>query len=65
MDDSALLNDRWYELENPTEVYSPALLVYPDRIEENIRRMIKIARGAKHLRPHDSYAADETWHNKI
>ena len=27
-------------------------LVYPDRIEENIRRMIKIAKGARNLRPH-------------
>jgi D-serine deaminase-like pyridoxal phosphate-dependent protein len=52
MDEAALLNDRWYELDNPSEVCSPALLVYPDRIEENIRRMIKTARGAKHLRPH-------------
>ena len=52
MEETAHLNDRWYELENPTEVCSPALLVYPGRIEENIRRMIKIAKGAKHLRPH-------------
>jgi D-serine deaminase-like pyridoxal phosphate-dependent protein len=52
MEGSALLNNQWYELENPTEVCSPALLVYPDRIEENIRSMIKIANGAMHLRPH-------------
>ncbi|MBK7133252.1 MAG: D-TA family PLP-dependent enzyme [Bacteroidales bacterium] len=52
MNESVTINDRWYEVENVTEVYSPALLVYPDRIEENIRRMIKIAKGAKHLRPH-------------
>lgn len=52
MNGSVNITDRWYEVENVTEVYSPALLVYPDRIEENIRRMIKIAKGAKHLRPH-------------
>ena len=52
MDESVLLNDSWYKLENVSEVSSPSLLVYPDRIEENIRRMVKIARGAKHLRPH-------------
>lgn len=52
MDESVLLNDNWYKLKNVSEVSSPSLLVYPDRIEENIRRIIKIARGAKHLRPH-------------
>jgi D-serine deaminase-like pyridoxal phosphate-dependent protein len=52
MNGSVNINDRWYEAGNVTEVCSPALLVYPDRIEENIRRMIKTAKGAKHLRPH-------------
>lgn len=52
MDDSAQINDRWYEVRNVSEVCSPSLLVYPDRVEENILRMIKIAKGAKHLRPH-------------
>ena len=34
------------------EIPSPALLVYPDRIEENIRRMIVMAGGVERLRPH-------------
>lgn len=44
--------DRWYEFSNVGEIDSPALLVYPDRIEENIQRMIAIAGGPAHLRPH-------------
>ncbi|MDP4223640.1 MAG: D-TA family PLP-dependent enzyme [Bacteroidota bacterium] len=42
----------WYKISNPGEVSSPALLVYPARIEENIRRMISIAGGPDRLRPH-------------
>ena len=33
----------WFAVENAGEVPSPALLLYPDRIRENIRRMIRIA----------------------
>lgn len=42
----------WYKISNESSVYTPAILVYPDRIEENIRRMIKIAGDANRLRPH-------------
>jgi len=42
----------WYTVTNVDQVPSPALLVYPDRIEENIRRMIRIAGGVERLRPH-------------
>lgn len=42
----------WYEVENIESVSSPSLLVYPDRIRENIRRMIKMAGGTQRLRPH-------------
>lgn len=42
----------WYELINAREIPSPGLLVYPDRIEENIRRMIRMAGGVERLRPH-------------
>ena len=42
----------WYEINNPDEVNSPALLIYPDRIENNIRRMIEIAGDPAMLRPH-------------
>ena len=42
----------WYQIANQNEVASPALLLYPDRIEENLRRMIAIAGGVEALRPH-------------
>lgn len=42
----------WYRIKNPDEVYSPALLIYPDRIENNIRKMIEIAGDPAKLRPH-------------
>jgi len=42
----------WYTVENVDDIPSPALLVYPDRVERNIRRMIEIAGGVARLRPH-------------
>ena len=44
--------DPWYIIDNASEVTSPSLLVYPDRIESNIQSMIGIAGGADRLRPH-------------
>lgn len=37
---------------NVAEVSSPALLLYPDRVEQNLRRMIALAGGTERLRPH-------------
>jgi D-serine deaminase-like pyridoxal phosphate-dependent protein len=42
----------WYRIQNVAEVSSPALLVYPDRVEENTRRMVAMAGSADRLRPH-------------
>jgi D-serine deaminase-like pyridoxal phosphate-dependent protein len=42
----------WYSVENIDEIESPSLLVYPDRIRENLRRMIALAGGLDRLRPH-------------
>ncbi len=42
----------WYKPVNESSIYTPAVLVYPDRIEENIRRMIRIAGNPDRLRPH-------------
>ena len=47
----------WYAIANADEIDSPALLVYPPRIVENIRRMIAIAGSGNEsaigrLRPH-------------
>jgi D-threonine aldolase len=46
------MNERWYEITNVDEIPSPALLVYEDRVEQNIRRMLEIAGDAARLRPH-------------
>lgn len=43
---------RWHDIKNLTEVPSPALLVYPDRIRENIRRMVALVGDVGRLRPH-------------
>ena len=42
----------WYRISNEAEVASPALLIYPERIAENLRRMIAAAGGPARLRPH-------------
>src|SRR5882724_7152296 len=46
------MNERWYEIENVDDVPSPALLVYRDRVEQNVERMIAMAGGPDRLRPH-------------
>ncbi|MBN1985704.1 MAG: D-TA family PLP-dependent enzyme [Prolixibacteraceae bacterium] len=42
----------WYKISNEAEVFTPSVLLYPDRIKENIRRMIAIAGHVSRLRPH-------------
>ena len=43
----------WYQLENEEDdVPSPALLVYRERVDENLRRMLTIAGSPERLRPH-------------
>src|SRR4029077_4696005 len=42
----------WYAIADVAGVPSPALLVYPDRVRENIARMLAIAGGPARLRPH-------------
>lgn len=42
----------WYKPGNESSLATPAILLFPDRIEENIRRMIAIAGNAERLRPH-------------
>jgi len=42
----------WYEVTNSEDIPSPALLIFPDRIEKNIDKMIDIAGNADRLRPH-------------
>jgi D-serine deaminase-like pyridoxal phosphate-dependent protein len=42
----------WYRLSNEAEVASPALLLFSERIEENLRQMIALAGDPTRLRPH-------------
>lgn len=42
----------WYHVNNSETIVSPSLLVYPDRIEQNIKIMLEIAGGVAFLRPH-------------
>jgi len=44
--------DSWYAVTASGAIPTPALLVYPDRIEENVRRMISLAGRPDRLRPH-------------
>jgi D-threonine aldolase len=42
----------WWTIPEIARIPSPALIIYPDRAEENLRRMIAIAGDAARLRPH-------------
>src|SRR5687767_3226100 len=42
----------WFHISNPDDVPSPALLLYADRIDQNIAKMIHLAGGVERLRPH-------------
>jgi D-serine deaminase-like pyridoxal phosphate-dependent protein len=42
----------WYAVRQAEDIDSPALLIYPERIEQNIRSMLEIAGGPDRLRPH-------------
>lgn len=44
--------DPWYLIANANEVPSPAVVIYPDRVRENLRRMVALAGGVAQLRPH-------------
>src|SRR5262245_14441948 len=42
----------WFALDKVDDIDTPALLIYADRMEENIKRVVAIAGNAKLLRPH-------------
>jgi D-serine deaminase-like pyridoxal phosphate-dependent protein len=43
---------KWYEVKNPEALDTPALLVYPDRVKENIKQAKLMAGNSANLRPH-------------
>ncbi len=42
----------WYEIQNIEAIDSPALLIYEDRVKQNIDQAIKLVGDASRLRPH-------------
>jgi len=42
----------WYEIENIDQLDTPALVVYPERVRENIRLAIEMTGSPERLRPH-------------
>jgi D-serine deaminase-like pyridoxal phosphate-dependent protein len=42
----------WYEIDNIDELDTPALVVYPERVRQNIARAVGMVRDAARLRPH-------------
>jgi D-serine deaminase-like pyridoxal phosphate-dependent protein len=45
-------NDDWYAIESIRDLPSPALLVYRQRVAENVRRMVALAGNPERLWPH-------------
>jgi len=46
------MNAAWFRVANEAEIASPALLLFSERIDENLRKMIAIAGNPARLRPH-------------
>lgn len=42
----------WYKLENESEADSPSLVIYKERVQQNISKMIEIAGDAERLYTH-------------
>jgi len=42
----------WYRPVNESSIATPSVLLFPDRIEQNIRRMIAVSGSPERLRPH-------------
>ncbi len=45
-------NTTWYNLENPETLDTPALVVYPERVQHNINLLIGMIDDISRLRPH-------------
>jgi D-serine deaminase-like pyridoxal phosphate-dependent protein len=47
-----IINDDWYQIEEVEQIDSPALLIYPERVKENIKILISMIDDPLRLRPH-------------
>lgn len=45
-------HSEWYRINNIDEIDSPALIVFPERVKQNIRTAIQMTGDAARLRPH-------------
>jgi len=43
---------QWYTINNPGQLDSPALIIYPDRVKKNIETIVKMIDDPARLRPH-------------
>lgn len=46
------MGNRWYEIHNISELDSPALVVFPERVKHNIKVAIEMIGDVQRLRPH-------------
>lgn len=46
------MNDNWYKVSNEAQIDTPTLLVYWERMNDNIKKVIEIAGSVERLRPH-------------
>lgn len=46
------MNSGWYKVSNESEIASPALLIFTERVDANLQLMLKIAGSPARLRPH-------------
>lgn len=46
------MSQAWYEIIGVEELATPALVVYPNRVQANLDRAIQLAGGVERLRPH-------------
>ena len=42
----------WYEIQNIDEIDSPALLLYKERVQQNILAAVEMIKDVRRLRPH-------------
>jgi len=42
----------WYRIKQPEKIDSPALILYPERIKENINTLKRMVNGTEKIRPH-------------
>ena len=46
------MGDNWYQIKNVAELDSPALVIFPDRVKQNIKTAINMVGDINRLRPH-------------